>query len=40
MLDQLIQIFLENPIAQVVGIFALIINIFATIFLQNKKFLY
>jgi len=40
MLEQLKEIFLENPIAQIVGIFALIINIFATIYLKNRKFLY
>ena len=40
MLENLIKLFLENPIAQIVGFFALIINIFATIVLKNKKFIY
>ncbi len=40
MLENLTQIFMQNPIAQTVGLFALIINIFAVIFFKNKKFIY
>jgi len=40
MLDQLINLFLENPLAQFIWILALIINIYVTIYLKNNKFIY
>ena len=40
MIEKLIEIFLENPVAQIIGLIALVINIYSVIFLKNNKFLY
>lgn len=40
MLESLIKVFIENPVAQAVGIFALFINIISIIFFKNNKFIY
>ncbi len=40
MIEKIIEIFLENPIGQIIWFIALVINVYSVIFLKNNKLIY